>query len=61
MDTGPSYRSWWLVYVDDLVLASAEKEAKGWINGELTKTFEMTDLGELTNFLGLEISGERRQ
>jgi len=49
------------VYEDDLVLAAAEKALIGWTKGEVTKTFEMTDLLELTNFLGLEISGERRQ
>ena len=50
-----------LVYVDDLVLAAADRGAIGWIKGELTNSFEMTDLGELTAFLGLEIKRVRSQ
>jgi len=48
-----------LVYVDDLVLAAAEKEDIAWIKNCLTRTFEMTDLGELSTFLGLEICRDR--
>jgi len=44
-----------LVYVDDLVLAAAEIEEIGWVKTCLTREFEMTDLGELQTFLGLEI------
>jgi len=44
-----------LVYVDDLVLAAANSKEIGWIRGELAEAFEITDLGELTAFLGLEI------
>ena len=50
-----------LVYVDDLVLAPAEKEDIGWIKNCLAKAFEMRDLGELTTFLGLEIKRDRKQ
>jgi len=50
-----------LVYVDDLVLAAAEVKDIDWIKDSLTKAFEMTDLGELSTFLGLEISRNRSQ
>jgi len=50
-----------LVYVDDLVLAAAGREAIGWIKAKLTKSFEMTDLGELSTFLGLEVKRVRGQ
>jgi len=50
-----------LVYVDDLVLAAAELKENLWIKTALAKAFEMTDLGELKTFLGLEISRERNQ
>ena len=50
-----------LVYVDDLVLAAANSKEIGWIKGELAEEFEMTDLGELTAFLGLEIGRVRSQ
>ena len=48
-----------LVYVDNLVLAAAEVEEIVWIKATLADTFEMSDLGELTTYLGLEISRER--
>ena len=48
-----------LIYVDDLVLAAAEREDIGWIKNCLAKAFEMTDLGELSTFLGLEITRDR--
>lgn len=48
-----------LVYVDDLVLAAAEVEDIGWIKACLSREFEMTDLGELQTFLGLEIQRDR--
>jgi len=50
-----------LVYVDDLVLAAAEVEQIEWIKAALTNTFEMGDLGELTTYLGLDISRNRNQ
>jgi len=48
-----------LVYVDDLVLAAANVKDISWIKASLTKAFEMTDLGELTTFLGLQVSRDR--
>jgi len=49
-----------LVYVDDLVLAAADTVDISWVKASLTNAFEMTDLGELRTFLGLEISRERK-
>jgi len=48
-----------LVYIDDLVLAAAKVADITWIKASLTNAFEMSDLGELTSFLGLEITRER--
>jgi len=50
-----------LVYVDDLVLAAASLPDIVWIKTMLAKAFEMTNLGELSTFLGLEISRDRGQ
>ena len=50
-----------MVYVDDIVLAAAEKKDIGWIKNCLARAFEMTDWGELSTFLGLEISRDRSQ
>jgi len=50
-----------LVYVDDLILAAAELKEIIWIKTALAKAFQMTDLGELKTFLGLEMSRERNQ
>ena len=50
-----------LVYVDDLVLAAASLPDIVWIKTMLAKAFEMNDLGELSTFLGLEISQDRGQ
>ena len=44
-----------LLYVDDLVLAAPEAQLIAWIKNKLHEEFEMTDLGELCKFLGLEI------
>jgi len=48
-----------LLYVDDLLLAAPTKELIGWIRNKLHDEFEMTDLGPLRNFLGLEIERNR--
>jgi len=50
-----------LVYVDDLVLAAAKIEDISWIKTTLAQAFEMTDLGKLKVFLGLEIRRDRSQ
>ncbi|CAI7843696.1 unnamed protein product [Closterium sp. NIES-54] len=48
-----------LVYVDDLVFATADTEALTLVNSELQKRHTCTDLGELRNYLGLQITQDR--
>ena len=48
-----------LLYVDDLVVVAPNKELVVWIRQKLHDEFEMTDLGPLTSFLGLEIERNR--
>ncbi|CAI7840321.1 unnamed protein product [Closterium sp. NIES-54] len=50
-----------LVYVDDLVLATADTEALAHVKSELQKRHTCTDLGELTSYLGLRITRDRAQ
>ncbi|CAI7865462.1 unnamed protein product [Closterium sp. NIES-53] len=50
-----------LVYVDDLVFASADTEALAHVKFELQKRHTCTDLGELTSYLGLRITRDRAQ
>jgi len=48
-----------LLYVDDLVITSPTSNEISWIQELLKAEFEMTDLGPLTSFLGLEIRRNR--
>ncbi|CAI7839592.1 unnamed protein product [Closterium sp. NIES-53] len=48
-----------LVYVDDLVFATADTEALALVKLELQKRHTCTDLGELTSYLGLQITRDR--
>ncbi|CAI7894231.1 unnamed protein product, partial [Closterium sp. NIES-54] len=50
-----------LVYIDDLVFATADTEALAHVNSELQKRDTCTDLGELTSYLGLQITRDRAQ
>ncbi|CAI7782766.1 unnamed protein product, partial [Closterium sp. NIES-54] len=50
-----------LVYVDDLVFATADTETLAHVNFELQKRHTCTDLGELTKYLGLRITRDRAQ
>ncbi|CAI7751276.1 unnamed protein product [Closterium sp. NIES-54] len=50
-----------LVYVDDLVFATADTEALAHMKSELQKRHTCTDLGELTSYLGLQITRDRAQ
>ncbi|CAI7787103.1 unnamed protein product [Closterium sp. NIES-54] len=45
-----------LVYVDDLVFATADAEALTLVKSELQKRHTCTDLGELRSYLGLQIT-----
>ncbi|CAI7858986.1 unnamed protein product [Closterium sp. NIES-54] len=48
-----------LVYVDDLVFATADTEALALVKSELQKRQTCTDLGELCSYLGLQITRDR--
>ncbi|CAI7799726.1 unnamed protein product [Closterium sp. NIES-53] len=48
-----------LFYVDDLVFATANTEALTLVKSELQKRHTCTDLGELCNYLGLQITRDR--
>ena len=48
-----------LLYVDDLVIASPSAQDVSWVQDLLHDEFEMTDLGPLTSFLGIEIRRSR--
>ncbi|CAI7857867.1 unnamed protein product [Closterium sp. NIES-54] len=50
-----------LVYVDDLVFATADPEALAHMKSKLQKRHTCTDLGELTSYLGLRITRDRAQ
>ncbi|CAI7853259.1 unnamed protein product [Closterium sp. NIES-54] len=50
-----------LVYVDDLVFATADTEALAHMKSELQKRHTCIDLGELTSYLGLRITRDRAQ
>ncbi|CAI6003935.1 unnamed protein product [Closterium sp. NIES-64] len=48
-----------LVYVDDLVFATADTAGLAHVKSELQKRHTCTDLGELTSYLGLRITRDR--
>ncbi|CAI7743023.1 unnamed protein product [Closterium sp. NIES-53] len=48
-----------LVYVDDLVFATADTEALTLVKSKLQKRHTCTDLGELRSYLGLQITWDR--
>ncbi|CAI7809095.1 unnamed protein product [Closterium sp. NIES-53] len=48
-----------LVYVDDLVFATADTEALALVKSKLQKRNTCTDLGELHSYLGLQITRDR--
>ncbi|CAI7774934.1 unnamed protein product [Closterium sp. NIES-54] len=50
-----------LVYVDDLVFATADTEALADVKSELQKRHTCTDLGELHSYPGLRITRDRAQ
>ncbi|CAI7890800.1 unnamed protein product [Closterium sp. NIES-54] len=50
-----------LVYVDDLVFATADTAGLAQVKSELQKRHTCTDLGELRSYLGLQITRDRAQ
>ena len=44
-----------VLYVDDLILTSSDPNLINHVNSSLKKNFEMTDLGHLHYFLGLQV------
>ncbi|CAI7807025.1 unnamed protein product [Closterium sp. NIES-54] len=48
-----------LVYVDDLVFATADTKALALLKAELQERHTCTDLGELCSYLGLQITRDR--
>ncbi|CAI7807852.1 unnamed protein product [Closterium sp. NIES-54] len=48
-----------LVYVDDLVFATADTEALTLVKSKVQKRHTCTDLGELRSYLGLQITRDR--
>ncbi|CAI7790459.1 unnamed protein product [Closterium sp. NIES-54] len=50
-----------LVYVDDLVFATADTAGLAHVKSELQKRYTCTDLGELRSYLGLQITRDRAQ
>ncbi|CAI7875486.1 unnamed protein product [Closterium sp. NIES-54] len=50
-----------LVYVDDLVFATADTAGLAHVKYELQKRYTCTDLGELRSYLGLQITRDRAQ
>ncbi|CAI7879171.1 unnamed protein product [Closterium sp. NIES-53] len=50
-----------LVYVDDLVFATADTAGLAHVKSELQKRHTCTDLGELRSYLGLQIAWDRAQ
>ncbi|CAI7839231.1 unnamed protein product, partial [Closterium sp. NIES-53] len=58
--TGTSLPTFYvLVYVDDLVFATADTEALVLVKAELQERHNCTDLGELRSYLGLQITRDR--
>ncbi|CAI7916115.1 unnamed protein product [Closterium sp. NIES-54] len=50
-----------LVYVDDLVFATADTAGLAYVKSERQKRHTCTDLGELRSYLGLQITRDRAQ
>jgi hypothetical protein len=48
-----------LIYVDDILIAGKDKSAVDYIKEELLTRFEGRDLGEVTSYLGLNVTRDR--
>ena len=49
-----------LLYVDDMLIATRDKEEIGKVKSQLSAEFEMKDLGEAKKILGMEIVRDRK-
>jgi hypothetical protein len=49
-----------MIYVDDMAIAAATKQQIERVANQLSKTFSQTDLGEVKQFLGLQIVRNRK-
>ena len=49
------------VHVDDMALFAQSKESMERLKEELKKEFNITDLGELKQIVGLEVARDRKQ
>lgn len=52
---------WIILYVDDMAIAAATKEQIEHVANQLSKTFELTPLGDVDHFLGLQIVRDRNR
>ncbi|CAI7831346.1 unnamed protein product [Closterium sp. NIES-53] len=59
--TSRSYAEVIAVYVDDLVFAIGDTEALALVKAELQERHTYSDLGELRNYLGLQITRDRER
>ena len=50
-----------LLYVDDILIASRNQEEICRLNAQLSKEFEMKDLGEAKKILDMEIARDRQR
>jgi len=50
-----------ILYVDDLTIIGDDLQTINSVKGELSKKFEMTDLGEISSYLGMRISRDRNK
>ena len=48
-------------YVDDLIITGSSKEDIGSFKEEMKKSFEMSDLGLLSYYLGIEVKQTERE
>ena len=54
--TNPKRKTYVLVYVDDLLVAVLNVSEVDWFKQELSKAFDITDLGKLTWYLGMSVN-----
>ena len=58
--SAPSLETYFLHYVDDITVMGNDAAHIILIKQELTKRFNLTDLGEFTYFLGIQVTRDRK-